>query len=96
MKISGHEAPRPHLVLTQQDILLRVWVPWAAEFAALRVSVLGPHTLSIYLDCSWHVFRFFFVGSVHFYWGLQKNKVFSYHIKSRDDIYIYIYIYIYV
>ena len=43
--------------------------------------------VTAFLHCSWHVlcFLFFlFFGSFHFYWGSAKNKVFSYHTKSRD------------
>ena len=33
-------------------------------------------------------FVFWFFGSVHFYWGSAKDKVFRYHTKSRDAKYL--------
>ena len=46
-------------------------LPWFQEKTGLGSFGVDP-----FLHCSWHVFRFFSFGSVHFYWGSAKNSQF--------------------
>ena len=53
----------------------KAYKPWHPKKATATPT-------SLFLAC--FSFFFFFLGSVHFYWGSAKHKVFRYHTKSRD------------
>ena len=74
-------------IRTPAGNLFQAWVYTRIKLYPLHVEASEPKALEVSRRLEDFTVLGFFFGSVHFYWGSAKNKVFSYHTKSRDEDY---------